>query len=101
MTAPGYCILHFYVFLYKRVLKHNISEVLVLWADKGLGGAVNGVKQLRNGGCSRSYTHSYKYPSNTSASVFPNDALIERQTDKNRSRIPVGVCISKCAYTVL
>lgn len=62
VTAPGYCILHFYVFFCKRVLKHNISEVLALWADKEWGGTLNDVKQLRNGCCSCSYTRSYKYP---------------------------------------
>lgn len=71
VTAPGYCILHFYVFfLYKCVLKHNISGVLALWADKGWGVAVNSVKQLRNDGRSRLHTRCSKYPSHTSASVF-------------------------------
>lgn len=36
-TAPGYCILHFYLFLCKRVLKYNLSMVLSLWADEGRG----------------------------------------------------------------
>lgn len=64
----AFCISN--VLFCKWALEHNVSEVLPLWADGSWGAAVNGVKQLRNGSRSCSYTHSHKYPSHKSASVF-------------------------------